>query len=124
MVVASHHVWDAYIKAHPEAQFYRNKALMNYNDLCLIYAHTTGDGRYSLSSHDIDFDDDIQGVNTGVAMNSLVPTSKEHSKTDWTWTNILSSFCWTNLKKAIRSVIHSRNKHGMIPIKKKETSME
>ncbi|KAK7833539.1 hypothetical protein CFP56_025530 [Quercus suber] len=64
MVVASHHVWDAYIKAHPEAQFYRNKALMNFNDLCLIYAHTTGDGRYSLSSHDIDFDDDIQGVNT------------------------------------------------------------
>ena len=53
-------------------------------------------------------------------MNSLVPTSKEHSKTDWTWTNILSSFCWTNLKKAIRSVIHSRNKHGMILIKKKK----
>ena len=31
-----------------------------------IYAHTTADGRYSLSSRDIDFDDDIQGVNTGV----------------------------------------------------------
>ncbi|KAK7843271.1 hypothetical protein CFP56_012745 [Quercus suber] len=74
-VVASHHVWDAYIK----------------------------EMEYSLSSHDIDFDVDIQGVNTGVAMNSLVPTSKEHSKTDWTWTDILSSFCWTNLKKAIRS---------------------
>ncbi|KAL4637123.1 hypothetical protein ACB092_03G058000 [Castanea dentata] len=84
MVVASHHVWDAYIKAHPEAQFYRNKALMNFNNLCLIYAHTTADGRYSLSSRDIDFDDDIQGVNTGVAMNSLVPASKGHSKIDWT----------------------------------------
>ena len=39
---------------------------MNFNDLCFIYAHTTADGRYSLSSHDIDFDDDIQGVNMGV----------------------------------------------------------
>ena len=52
----------------------------------------------------------------GLAMNSLLVMSKEHSKTDWTqpWTDILSSFCSTNLKKAIRSVIHSRNKHGMI----------
>ncbi|KAK7843290.1 hypothetical protein CFP56_012759 [Quercus suber] len=95
MVVTSHHVWDAYVKVHPEAQLYRNKALINFNDLCLIYAHTTADGRYCLSSHDIDFDDDIQGVNTGVAMNSLVVTSKEHSKIDWTqpWSDILSSFC-------------------------------
>ena len=54
------------MQVHPEAQFYRNKALMNFNDLCLIYAHTTADGRYSLSSRDIDFDDDIQGENTGV----------------------------------------------------------
>lgn len=54
------------MQAHPEAQSYRNKALMNFNDLCLIYAHTTADGRYSRSSHDVDFDDDIQGVNIGV----------------------------------------------------------
>ena len=53
-------------------------------------------------------------------MNSLVPTSKEHSKTDRTWADILSCFCWTNLKEAIRSVIHSKNKHGMIPIQKKK----
>jgi hypothetical protein len=54
------------MQAHPEAQSYRNKALMNFNDLCLIYAHTAADGRYSRSSHDVDFDDDIQAVNIGV----------------------------------------------------------
>lgn len=84
MVVASHPVWDAYIKGHPEAQYYRNKALVNFNDLCLIYAHTTADGRYSRSSHDLDFDDDTQAVNLGVGVNSLVITGKEHSNKDWT----------------------------------------
>ncbi|KAF5469203.1 hypothetical protein F2P56_013293 [Juglans regia] len=84
MVVASHHVWDSYAKAHPEAQSYRNKALMNFDDLCLIYAHTTADGRYSRSSHDLDFDDDIQGLNIGIGVNSLLPASKKHSRKDWT----------------------------------------
>ena len=64
------------MQAHPEAQFYRNKALMNFNDLCLIYAHTTADGRYSLSSCDIDFDDDIQGVNTGVFLYPVMDQQK------------------------------------------------
>ncbi|KAF5739487.1 hypothetical protein HS088_TW12G00693 [Tripterygium wilfordii] len=40
----------------------RNRALTNFSDLCLIYAYTTADGRFSLSSHDIDFDDDIKGA--------------------------------------------------------------
>ena len=65
-----------YMQAHPEAQFYRSKALMNFNDLCLIYAHTTADGRYSLSSRDIDFDDDIQGVNTGVFLYPVMDQQK------------------------------------------------
>ena len=64
------------MQAHPEAQFYTNKALMNFNDLCLIYAHTTIDGRYSLSSPDIDFDDDIQGVNTGVFLYPVMDQQK------------------------------------------------
>lgn len=62
----------ASVQAHPEAQFYRNRALVNFNDLCLIYAHTTADGRYSLSSHDIDFDDDIQPMNIGSSQYSSV----------------------------------------------------
>ncbi|GMN43804.1 hypothetical protein TIFTF001_013003 [Ficus carica] len=84
MVVAERYVWDAYIKAHPDAQYYRNKALLNFNDLCLIYAHTTADGRYSLSSHDVDFDDDFQSLNVVVGVNNLVAATKERPKTDWT----------------------------------------
>ena len=93
VVVAPPHVWNAYVKvgmmfwlmslcclcificsylrimdlqSQPDAQVYRNRSLMNFNDLCLIYAYTQADGRYSRSSHDIDFDDDAQGVNFGV----------------------------------------------------------
>ncbi|OMO62471.1 hypothetical protein CCACVL1_22808 [Corchorus capsularis] len=83
LVVAPPHVWDAYVKAQPEAQVYRNRTLMNFNDLCLIYAYTQADGRYSRSSHDIDFDDDAQGVNFGVG--SIMPlASDERPKIEWT----------------------------------------
>ncbi|PPD89171.1 hypothetical protein GOBAR_DD13893 [Gossypium barbadense] len=63
LVVAPPHVWNAYIKGQPDAQVYRNRTLTNFSDLCLIYAYTQADGRYSRSSHDIDFDDDALGVN-------------------------------------------------------------
>lgn len=53
------------MQAHPHAQAYRSKELANVKDLCLIYAHKSADGRYSLSSHDMDFGDDDQVVNTG-----------------------------------------------------------
>lgn len=53
------------MQAHPYAQAYRSKVPANIKDLCLIYAHKGADGRYSLSSHDVDFDDDVQVVNTG-----------------------------------------------------------
>ncbi|KAG4135636.1 hypothetical protein ERO13_D08G228200v2 [Gossypium hirsutum] len=66
LVVAPPHVWNAYIKGQPDAQVYRNRTLTNFSDLCLIYAYTQADGRYSRSSHDIDFDDDALGVNFGV----------------------------------------------------------
>ncbi|XVF57409.1 hypothetical protein PTKIN_Ptkin06aG0203100 [Pterospermum kingtungense] len=83
LVVAPPNVWDAYLKGQPDAQVYRNRTLMNFNDLCLIYAYTEADGRYSRSSHDIDFDDDAQGVNFGVG--SAIPTvSDERPKIVWT----------------------------------------
>ncbi|XP_057963033.1 uncharacterized protein LOC131154346 isoform X2 [Malania oleifera] len=84
MVVADDNAWDAYVKAHPDARSYRNKVLMNFNDLYLIYAYTTADGRYSRSSHDIDFDDDFQGMNFGDGMVIVAIASNGHSKTDWT----------------------------------------
>lgn len=49
------------MQGNPEVRSYRTKAFPNFNDLYLIYGYTTADGRYSRSSHDVDFDDDIQG---------------------------------------------------------------
>lgn len=54
------------MQAHPDARSYKTKALLNFTDLCLIYGYTTADGRYSLSSHDLDFDDEVQGINMGL----------------------------------------------------------
>lgn len=60
-----------YLQAHPDIQSYRNRPLINFNNLCLIYAHTAADGRYSMSSHDLDFDDDIMGLCIGVFLCTL-----------------------------------------------------
>ncbi|XVF48251.1 hypothetical protein PTKIN_Ptkin03bG0175100 [Pterospermum kingtungense] len=94
MVVADDYVWNAYIKAHPDAQFYKTKALLNFSDLCFIYAYTTADGRYSRSSHDLDFDDEVQGLNMGAyrfyiinlnrdATSSVPSTNNDRSRTEW-----------------------------------------
>lgn len=40
--------------------------MQNFNDLCLIYGYTTADGRYSRSSHDLDVDEEMQGVTMGI----------------------------------------------------------
>ncbi|XVE97320.1 hypothetical protein REPUB_Repub03eG0009500 [Reevesia pubescens] len=82
MVVADDYVWDAYIKAHPDARSYKTKTVLNFNDLCLIYGYTTADGRYSRSSHDLDFDDEVQGLNMG-DFGSLSSTNNERSRTEW-----------------------------------------
>ncbi|KAK2640510.1 hypothetical protein Ddye_028305 [Dipteronia dyeriana] len=84
MVMAAEHSWDAFIKTNPDAEAYRNKAYMHFNDLCIIYAYTLADGRYSRSSHDIDLDDDVQVVTTGVEIDTIAPASREPTKTDWT----------------------------------------
>ncbi|OWM86815.1 hypothetical protein CDL15_Pgr015851 [Punica granatum] len=84
MLVADDYVWDAYIKAHPEARSYSTKSFMNFNDLCLIYGYTTADGRYSRSSHDVDFDDDVHGVNLVEGFCGQVPSTTERLRTDWT----------------------------------------
>ncbi|XWS26143.1 hypothetical protein CRYUN_Cryun26dG0005600 [Craigia yunnanensis] len=83
MVVADDYVWNAYIKAHPDARPYKTKAVLNFNDLSLIYGYTTADGRYSRSSHDVDFDDEVQGLNMGDAMGSFPSTNNERSRTEW-----------------------------------------
>ncbi|XP_038897696.1 uncharacterized protein LOC120085651 isoform X1 [Benincasa hispida] len=82
MVTADDYVWDIYIKAHPDARSYKTKAVLNFSDLCLIYGYTSADGRYSRSSHDIDFDDEVQAVNTGDTIGC--PAPPDRPRTDWT----------------------------------------
>lgn len=67
------------MQAHPDARSYKTKAVMNFNDLCLVYGYTTADGRYSRSSHDLDFDDEVQGVNVGVLSFPVLILVKLHS---------------------------------------------
>ncbi|XP_030544450.1 L10-interacting MYB domain-containing protein isoform X3 [Rhodamnia argentea] len=83
MVIANDYAWDTYLKVHPEARTYKTKSVLNFSDLCLIYGYTSADGRYSRSSHDVDFDDEIQRVNMDGA-SSHVPLNKERSRTEWT----------------------------------------
>ncbi|KAH7846354.1 hypothetical protein Vadar_012865 [Vaccinium darrowii] len=57
MVIADDYVWETFIKA---------------------------DGRYSRSSHDIDFDDDIQGLTNGEVKEDLIPTVSNCARMYWT----------------------------------------
>ena len=66
MVVGDESLWSCYLKSHPEARAYKTKPVLNFNDLCLVYGYTVADGRYSRSSHDVEFEDEINGVNIGV----------------------------------------------------------
>lgn len=66
MVAGDEALWSCYLKSHPEARVYKTKPVLNFNDLCLIYGYTAADGRYSRSSHDVEFEDEISGVNIGV----------------------------------------------------------
>lgn len=53
------------MQAYPDTRPYKTKAVLNFNDLCVIYGYTIADGRYSRSSHDLDFDDEVHGLNMG-----------------------------------------------------------
>ncbi|KAF7830367.1 L10-interacting MYB domain-containing protein [Senna tora] len=96
MVTADGFSWDAYIKVHPDAQCYRTKPVLNFDDLCVVYASTIADGRYSLSSHDASLDD-VQKLHLGDGRkyaerrnisnrNEIGSTASnnEHPKTYWT----------------------------------------
>ncbi|KAJ6924946.1 hypothetical protein NC652_018029 [Populus alba x Populus x berolinensis] len=96
MVVADDGLWHDYIKVHPDARSYKTKAVLNFNDLCVIYGYTSADGRYSRSSHDFDFDDEVQGVNMGDPTSSCHQiVSVQGQSGQQLWTNILLSLCWT-----------------------------
>lgn len=63
------------MQVHPDARSYKTKAVLNFNDLCVIYGYTSADGRYSRSSHDFDFDDEVQGVNMGMYLCFAFPVN-------------------------------------------------
>ncbi|XP_076906229.1 uncharacterized protein LOC143562255 [Bidens hawaiensis] len=86
MVVAEDYIWDSYIKAHPDARSYKTKSVHSFTDLCLIYGYTTADGRYSRSSHDVDIDDEVPGVNLGDGLGTPTPSTTDRLRTDWTLT--------------------------------------
>ncbi|KAG7572100.1 Myb/SANT-like domain [Arabidopsis suecica] len=79
-VIGDESLWSLYLKAHPEARVYKTKPVLNFGDLCLIYGYTVADGRYSMSSHDLEVEDEINGESSG----SVVLSGKESSKTEWT----------------------------------------
>ncbi|MCL7030671.1 hypothetical protein MKW94_006273 [Papaver nudicaule] len=81
LVIASDHVWDAYLKKHPDIRYYKTKPVLNYKDLCIIYGYTIADGRYSRSSHDVEFED--YGTKIREGSGSQIGNSVQ-SRTIWT----------------------------------------
>ncbi|RWR94152.1 L10-interacting MYB domain-containing-like protein isoform X1 [Cinnamomum micranthum f. kanehirae] len=44
-VTASDQVWDDYIKAHPDYDYYRGRSVVNYEKFAIIYGDSIADGR-------------------------------------------------------------------------------
>ncbi|RVX18770.1 L10-interacting MYB domain-containing protein [Vitis vinifera] len=65
MIAADDDVWDNYIKAHPHAQAYRKKILLNFQDLSLLYGKTVNNGIRSHLHPDKDLEYDIVQIKAG-----------------------------------------------------------
>ncbi|XP_010274349.1 PREDICTED: L10-interacting MYB domain-containing protein-like isoform X2 [Nelumbo nucifera] len=105
-VAANDYVWDDYLKAHPDSRLYKTKIVPYYNDLCIIYGHAIADGRYSLSSHDMDLGSEGKRTDTQLTI------SGDCSKIDWTMT---MDHYFVELMK---DQVHKGNKIGHIFKKK------
>lgn len=77
MVTADNHVWDEYIKDHPDMHTYRTKVVPFYNELCMICGHAVADGRYSLSCFDVDYEDEAK------LLDDQPPAKDDRIKIDW-----------------------------------------
>lgn len=71
-VIANDDVWDAYLKAHPQARTYRTKSMPNYKDLEFIFGSCIINESQS-NNLDKNLDEDIQSK-----------TGSERSRTYWT----------------------------------------
>ncbi|KAK2980872.1 hypothetical protein RJ640_003062 [Escallonia rubra] len=54
MVTAEDHVWDSYIKAHPDARSYRVKTVPRYQKLSVVYGQDSYKARYSCLARNAD----------------------------------------------------------------------
>ncbi|KAK7283134.1 hypothetical protein RIF29_12445 [Crotalaria pallida] len=78
MVAAEDHVWDAYIKAHPEARSLRVKTLPGYHKLRVIFGVECSDTRYIRLSHY------AQPLMIGEQNNGSLPSVRgSASKAEW-----------------------------------------
>ncbi|RZC73990.1 hypothetical protein C5167_049465 [Papaver somniferum] len=109
MVTADSDVWDTYLKVHPEAQTFKTKSILNFDDLRVIYGNETAYGRNNaLSNHPCLIDNipamETDGVSGGVLSpttmsmlnegnvvrysqlgeDSVTPVSTDRSRTTWT----------------------------------------
>ncbi|RDX88564.1 L10-interacting MYB domain-containing protein, partial [Mucuna pruriens] len=91
MIIADDKTWDECIKANPDAQSFKTRAIPYYNDLCIIFGHAVADGRYSLSCFDVDFEyeeiaskelDDKTTTSKGVDGHTP-PAVTNQGKIDW-----------------------------------------
>ncbi|KAK9274192.1 hypothetical protein L1049_019006 [Liquidambar formosana] len=65
MVTADDHVWDDYIKVHPEARPYRTMTVPDYKNLSVIFGNENANGRYNSSGRSADLANEIIEVKIG-----------------------------------------------------------
>ncbi|XVF31304.1 hypothetical protein REPUB_Repub16aG0134400 [Reevesia pubescens] len=87
MVIAEDFIWDAYIKAHPNTQSYRNKSVLDYHKLCVIFGQESYNGRCSVPQNlylenedpDLMIGDDSQfHASTGCSRIDWTPSMDRH----------------------------------------------
>lgn len=77
MVTAEDKVWDAYIKAHPDARSYRVKTVPSFHKLCVIYGQENYDGRYSRLARNVGSLSEIPVLMTGEEKDDQSPNIME-----------------------------------------------
>ncbi|XP_061349444.1 uncharacterized protein LOC133294713 isoform X2 [Gastrolobium bilobum] len=107
-IVADDYVWDNFIKAHPHVSLYRNKTLLNYRDLGLIYrdAMCNGHCSYMLEGRENEYhsdgvDEDTQDCAIGdwtpcmdrYLIDLMLEEVRRGNKIDY----VLNSQAWTDM---------------------------
>ncbi|XP_077240160.1 uncharacterized protein LOC143881059 [Tasmannia lanceolata] len=62
MLTADRHVWDEYLKVHPDAKFYRKNSVPNFEELCTIIGNDHSEGRRARTSVGARMVNNVQGL--------------------------------------------------------------